>query len=287
MSLIKSLRPLLVRSRRRRFSLTLVGLSLLFLLIWWGFDWLTTPGTAIALFLLGLSSLPWLIRASRKYRRLSILPIVLLSGYLIATAPPTLALATQGLVFVLPQDQGGAVDAIVVLGRGPDYRTSRAELAAQLWQEHRAPRIFASGMSDAREMVRFITELGLPQQAVEGEACSQNTEENALFTSALLYPQGVRNILLITDPPHMLRSLLLFHSFGFTVTPKPSPLPAEWSAAKKSALLLREYGSLIVYKMQKRFQPRSLDSLQQPPAQVLSKIKDWNCQIIVSDSDRG
>jgi uncharacterized SAM-binding protein YcdF (DUF218 family) len=96
--------------------------------------------------------------------------------------------------------------------------------------------------------MQMLRENGIPQQALDSENCSQTTEENARFTAALLKPRGVRRILLVTDPAHMLRALLTFQRMGFSVIPYPSPLPPEYSAPAEAVLVFREYVSLASYR---------------------------------------
>jgi uncharacterized SAM-binding protein YcdF (DUF218 family) len=79
------------------------------------------------------------------------------------------------------------------------------------------------------------------------------TEGNAKFTAQVLIPKGVRRILLVTDPPHMLRSLLTFRSQGFQAIPFASPLPPELTYREKASIVFREYGGLISYVVWGRF----------------------------------
>jgi uncharacterized SAM-binding protein YcdF (DUF218 family) len=140
-------------------------------------------------------------------------------------------------------------DAIVVLGRGAGMRDSRVNVAAELWRSQAAPRIFASGRGDANEIQDLLKKLGIPDKAVDGEACSRTTNENAEFTNLILEPQGVKKILLVTDPPHTLRSLLTFQRYGFKVLAAPSLLRPNISDREHKLLILREYFALIIYKI--------------------------------------
>lgn len=230
------------------------------------------------LILLALLGVLWFISSQRWKRHLITQIAMLLLVYLVATSPPMVALATQGLVLPLPADSSVAVDAIVVLGRGELLRNRRVEIASQLWQAKRAPKIFASGMTDTPRIIEILQATGIPRQMLGGESCSQTTEENALFTAAILYPQGVRQILLITDPPHMLRSLLTFRSFGFTVIPYTSPLPPNWTSAERTRLVSREYLGLVSYALLGHFQRRPDTQLKHPPAAVLEKLATWHCR---------
>jgi uncharacterized SAM-binding protein YcdF (DUF218 family) len=215
-------------------------------------DWFMAPAL-ILLPLAAIAGLAWLIPRRRWKRLLMGLGSIVLVIYFTATSSLTIAVASKGLVAFLPEDSGETVDAIVVLGRGAQFRPSRVEVAAQLWKAHRAPLIFASGSGDASQLVELFKAQGIENQALAYEECSRTTEENAQFTATVLKPQGVKRILLVTDPPHMLRSLLTFRHFGFTVIPRPSPLPPDLAPRKKTQMVFYEYLGLVSYGLQGRF----------------------------------
>jgi uncharacterized SAM-binding protein YcdF (DUF218 family) len=205
------------------------------------------------------------------------MPMLGLAVACILLASIKIDLGLWGLTALVPPDSGEPADAIVVLGRGEEFRRSRVAEVKELWQSDRASRIFASGMLDAGPMLQALKSTGIPEQSLLGEECSQSTEENGLFTSAILRPQGVQSILLVTDPPHLLRSFLLFRSFRFHVIPHASPMPFFSTVQEQNQLELREYLGLIKYAVTGQFFPRSLMSLNQPPADVNRKLQDWRC----------
>ncbi len=232
-----------------------------------------------ALILLTLLGVFWLV-SSRRWQRRVIKPmtLVVLLGLLV-TSPWMAQLATWGLTVPLPTDRGERTDAIVVLGRGVALQSRRVELVYQLWQDKRAPRVFTSGMMDAKQMIELFQQKGLSGSILSGEECSQSTEENALYTASILYPQGVRKILLVTDSPHILRSFLLFRSFGFTVLPQFSSLPDRWTALQQMTVILREYVGIVHYALMGRFKQRSTLELEHPPSAILEKFNEWNCRV--------
>ena len=232
-----------------------------------------------ALILLTLLGIFGLV-STRRWRRRVLKPmaILLLVGLLV-TSPWMVQLATWGLTVPLPADRGEHADAIVVLGRGEALQGRRVDRVHQLWQTGRAPRVFASGMMDAQPIIERLQQKGLPGSVLSGEDCSQTTEENALYTAAILYPQGVRKIILLTDTPHMLRSFLLFHSVGFTVIPHLSPLPIQWKALQQMTAILREYAGIVHYALMGRFKQRSTAELEHPPAAILEKFTEWHCRV--------
>lgn len=225
--------------------------------------WLMTPSLVVILISM-LIGLPWMIPKLRWKRQLSSLGIILLLIYFASSLPLTIAVANKGLVKFLPVDPGVTADAIVVLGRGDKLRRSRVEVAEQLWKAHRAPLIFASGAGDATEILQQLGVEGIPPQALESEDCSRTTEENARFTAIVLKPRGIKEIVLVTDPPHMLRSLLTFRGLGFTVIPHASPLPTNLAANTKALIVFREYVGLMSYGLKGRFLHRDSDKAQNP-----------------------
>lgn len=234
-------------------------------LTWRIFNSLTNPSFVLPI-LFSIILLPWLVRPLRQKRQLSGLGIALLLSYGLLCSPFGIMMGNQILVGALPKDVGQPADAIVVLGRGREARLMRTQVAAELWQAKRAPLIFASGWGDAPPIAKLLNQKGLPPQAIDGEPCSRTTEENARFTAAILQPQGVKKILLVTDPPHMLRSLLTFRSLGFEVIPHPSPRPPQLNARKEAFLIVREYLGLVSYGVLGRFFPR-----EAPPADTVAQ----------------
>ncbi|MGA7933498.1 MAG: hypothetical protein WCA35_08115, partial [Kovacikia sp.] len=84
---------------------------------------------------------------------------------------------------------------------------------------------------------------------------------------------------LVTDLPHMRRSVLSFDSFGFTVLPYPSPLPAQMSFQDQLTVIVREYLGLAKYSFTGRFRQRSSAELNYPSMEVLGKLSSWNCRL--------
>jgi uncharacterized SAM-binding protein YcdF (DUF218 family) len=231
-------------------------------------QWLSDP-SSIIFFLLGLTFLAFLASLKdwrklticfQRWQRLTRIILAFGLGYLLALSPPGAALAIGALALPLPADSGVTADTLVVLGRGPGLTRSRAQIAAQLWYTNRASQIFVSGNGwETPALIKALVANGIPQTQLQGERCSRTTEENALNTATVLLPQAKRNIILITDPPHMLRSLLTFRSLGFHVIPHMAPFPSHVESSSMSLLALREYLGLVSYGLLGRYQPRSPD----------------------------
>ena len=225
-------------------------------LSWQLFNWLTNPEIVFPILLIWIA-LPWGIKRIRHKRRWSGVAIGLLLTYWLMTSPSMIAVGNRFLVRNLPTDSGMSANAIVILGRGVELRQERVAVATQLWKAQRAPMIFASGMGDGAEIAQLLQAQGIPQAAIAEESCSRTTKENAQWIASKLQPQNVQRIILVTDPPHMLRSVLTFRGVGFEVIPHPNPFPNELSDRKKGLLVFREYLGLIGYKLQGRFDAKN------------------------------
>lgn len=224
---------------------------------WWHFEWLKALLPVVGLLLI-VSALFWVIQ-QKKWRRWLTSPRGILFLFCFtASLPIMFVVADKALVAFLPKDSGVRADAIVLLGRGGgEFYEDRINLAVELWQAKRAPMIFTSGIIDAISMVEQLEAKGIPKQALDGENCSLTTAENAVYSAAVLQPQGIRKIILITDEPHMLRSLLMFRAFGFTVIPHTTPVPSYLGFKASAFLTIREYMGLIGYGVRGLFGPQT------------------------------
>jgi uncharacterized SAM-binding protein YcdF (DUF218 family) len=102
-------------------------------------------------------------------------------------------------------------DVMVVLGGGARERPERA---AELFQEHAAPRIIVSGFGDAQINRRLLLAGGVPASVIELEDRSKTTRENARFTIKMLRERGVKRVILVTSWYHSRRALRCFKHYG-------------------------------------------------------------------------
>lgn len=197
------------------------------------------------------------ITLSRRWRRLVVSVLLSIAlAYSLLISPLGASFSVTSLTLFLPADQGQSADAIVVLGRGTLAEYERCQLAAQFWQDKRAPFILTTGYGEAPRMSAKLTQMGIPLAAQVIEPQARTTEENAQRSVELLDASEVEQIILITDTPHMLRSFLTFRSFGFKVIPHTVDVPTHLPSAQITALALREYLGLVSYGLLGRFQPR-------------------------------
>lgn len=228
------------------------------------------PLLAIAL-ITAIACLPIIFAPSQqksKWRKRSLIGgSTLLFLYILSIAPAIPSLSNYFLTRNLPANSTQSADAIVVLGRGDKQNNIRASVTADLWREQRAPLLFASGRKDTPQIIERWQQATPPirASAIGGEPCSLTTEQNAQFTAALLWPQGVRKIILVTDQPHMRRSQLIFERFGFTVIPHVIPFETN-NPARKNFLSIREIIGLVSYGLQGRYEPEDI-----PPVSIISE----------------
>ncbi len=229
------------------------------------FPWFVKLPIVLVPLLLAFFGLRWIIQRTKWRHRFSSPKAYLFLFGLTATLPLIIwFVADKGLVVFLPADSGTTTDSIVVLGRGFIFDTQRIDLATELWQAKRAPKIFVSGRGDSQRLIEGLEAKGIPNQVLDGENCSVTTLENAIFTAAVLQPQGIRRILLITDEPHMLRSLLLFQANGFTVIPRAAPVPPHWRYKEKALIAFREWTGLFSYVLRGLLDSENSSELKNP-----------------------
>lgn len=227
---------------------------------------LLAVGTLVNLLCLFVVFSPHQQRAVWRKRSIACGSAILLL-YVLLVTPAISSLGNYVLTRNIPANSNEPADAIVVLGRGQDQNDMRAALTAKLWRDQRAPLLFASGRKDTPLIANLWQQAKPPikASAIAGEPCSLTTEQNAQFTAALLWPQGIRKIILVTDRPHMRRSQLLFERFGFTVIPHVIPFKTN-NRARKNFLAIRETIGLISYGWQGRYKPETA-----PPVSIISQ----------------
>jgi len=168
-----------------------------------------------------------------------------------------LALAGLGLLFLVwsasliavlvweRHDQSRPVGAIVVLGaaqyvgRPSPVLRARLDHAIDLWNRGLAPVMIVTGgtgrgdtTSEAAVSQRYAIQRGVPNQKILLETEGRTTSESMSGVSALMEGQGRRDVLLVSDPFHMLRLTILARRYG--LQPFASPTPTSPIAASPS-----------------------------------------------------
>src|SRR6476660_9891101 len=139
-------------------------------------------------------------------------------------------------------DQARPTSAIVVLGaaqyvgRPSPVLRARLDHAVALWRRGLAPIMIVTGgtgmgdtTSEAAVSQRYVAQHGVPIQSILLETEGRTTSESMAGVSALMASQGRRDVLLVSDPFHMLRLTILARRHG--LTPYASPTPTSPIAA--------------------------------------------------------
>lgn len=246
---------------------------------------------------LGLACFALIIAIASKYRHglqrgLMIFVVILL--WLSSNRWVSYALARTLEWKNLPPEGTPQAEVMVVLGGGTesyDYPRPMTEVngagdrvlyAAQLYKDGAAPRIILSGgnlgfstnqsATPAQEMQDLLSLTGVPAEVVWLQTESQNTYEDALYSSNILRENGIEEIVLVTSAMHMPRAKALFEEQGISVIPAPVDftvteqgwenifkpswqevliylLPNE-SSLGLTTNVLKEYIGMLVYKIQ-------------------------------------
>jgi len=167
-----------------------------------------------------------------------------------SSRPPLVRLALAGLGLLLlvwvaslgavlaweRHDQSRPVGAIVVLGaaqyvgRPSPVLRARLDHAVALWRRGLAPIMIVTGgtgtgdtTSEAAVSQRYVVQHGVPVQAVLLETEGRTTSESMAGVSALMGSQGRRDVLLVSDPFHMLRLTIIARRHGLEPFASPTP----------------------------------------------------------------
>src|SRR5262245_16408617 len=138
-----------------------------------------------------------------------------------------------GLVLVLAiyrqarAEQARPADAIVVLGTaqfngwpGPVFQ-ARLDHALELWRQGYAPLLVVTGgkmsgdeFTEAEAAQAYLTQAGVPPEAIVAENEARDTWESMQSVAALLQARGLQEVILVSDGFHLFRSKLMARDVG-------------------------------------------------------------------------
>jgi uncharacterized SAM-binding protein YcdF (DUF218 family) len=179
-------------------------------------------------------------RARSGLRGCRILGVVAVVALAVATLTPAVERLAVGYAERATIEPA---EAIVVLGGGftRDGWLDAASLhrlveGMRLYRQGLAPLLVLSGStpkvgpSEPEIRARLGRDLGIPPTAILTVVGANTTYEESVRIGAALQPRGLRTILLVTEPLHLVRARAVFERAGFTVHPAPAveiPLDAE------------------------------------------------------------
>ena len=164
-------------------------------------------------------------------------------------------------------DETQKADAAIILGAAvedgaptPVFR-ERINHGISLYQDGYVEYlIFTSGIGDgdsiseAQAGKNYAISMGIPQSAILIEEESHITEENLENAKALMEQNDLQTALIVSDPLHMKRAMLMAKDYGITAYASPTKTTMYQSAKTKLPFLAREVFMYIGYGFVRIFQ---------------------------------
>lgn len=150
-------------------------------------------------------------------------------------------------------DQATKADCIIVLGSAiEDDRPSpvfeqRIQHGIQLHKKGFASTIVFTGgigdrerYSESRIAQNYAIENGIPASQILIEEQSRTTQQNLAEAQAIMQHKQFKSAIIVSDPLHMKRSILMAQDLGMTVFSSPTPTSMYRSWKPQSEFLIRE-----------------------------------------------
>ena len=181
---------------------------------------------------------------------------------LAAAALLYLAGTTLSIVRYAQVDETRDADAIIVLGAAaaengvsPVFR-ERLNHGIALYRAGRAGMLLLTGgvgrgniRSDAAIARDYCIAQGVPAADILIEETSTITEENLENARALMDAHGLTTALLVSDPLHMRRAMLMAADYGIAASSSPTPTSMYRSWRTRLPFLLREEFFYVGYRL--------------------------------------
>jgi uncharacterized SAM-binding protein YcdF (DUF218 family) len=163
-------------------------------------------------------------------------------------------------------DSGATADAAVVLGAAvwgaevsPVFR-ERINHGIDLYRKGRVRKlIFTGGQGNSGEPTessaarRYALQRGIPAEDILIEEKSHNTYENILYAKQLADAQGLRGVLIVSDPLHMKRAMAMARDLRLVADPSPTPSTRYQGLRSQAGLLAHETYYYIGYLLRRPF----------------------------------
>ena len=159
-------------------------------------------------------------------------------------------------------DETRPADAVIILGAGtsgsevsPVFR-ERIRHGVWLYRSGYAGKLILTGgygegstRSDAYIAMQYALSLGVPEEDILIEERSTITQENLANAKAIMDENSLRTALLVSDPLHMKRAMLLARDCGVEAYSSPTPTTRYVSLNTKLPFLAREVFFYLGYQV--------------------------------------
>jgi uncharacterized SAM-binding protein YcdF (DUF218 family) len=160
----------------------------------------------------------------------------------------------------------GPADAAVVLGAAvwtsnvsPVFK-ERINHGIELYRTRKVRKlIFTGGQGNPGEPTEssaardYALQSGVPAADILIEEQSHTTYENIEYAKRLADSNGIRKVLIVSDPLHMKRAITMARDVGFVADPSPTPSTRYQSFGSQAALLSHETYYYIGYLLRRPF----------------------------------
>lgn len=157
-------------------------------------------------------------------------------------------------------------DVAIILGAQTDENgvsevyKQRLNHGVYLYQNHYVTKIIVTGgrgesndFSDAYMARKYLESLGVPEDVIIEEDTSTITQENIENAKEIMEEYGYQSALIVSDPLHMKRSMLLAKDAGIDSFSSPTQSSAYKSMKTKIPFVARETFFYIGYKWYRFF----------------------------------
>jgi uncharacterized SAM-binding protein YcdF (DUF218 family) len=159
-----------------------------------------------------------------------------------------------------------SADAAIVLGAAvwssgvsPVFR-ERINHGIELYQKGKVRKlIFTGGQGNPGEPTEssaardYALQSGVPLQDILIEQKSHTTYENILYAKQVADGNGIKKVLIVSDPLHMKRAVLMAHDVGLEAEPSPTPSTRYQGLRSQLGLLAHETYYYIGYLIRRSF----------------------------------
>ena len=136
----------------------------------------------------------------------------------------------------------------------------RLNHAIILYEGKRVQRIIVTGglgegntKTDAEVAMEYLVSCGIPKEVIFEENTSTITQENLENAAVIMSDEGLSSALIVSDPLHMRRAMLLADDAGIEAYPSPTQTSAYKTLKTKIPFVARETFFYVGYKWYRCF----------------------------------
>lgn len=192
----------------------------------------------------------------RKFLRRILIGLGILAGacLLLAVALTVDILRSAQIQAPEPADAALILGAAVMGDEPSPVFAERLRYGVQLYQAGTIKALIISGglgpgdtLSEAEAGRNWAMDNGVPESAILLEDAARTTHQNIAFSLPLIDQHGFGSILIVSDPLHMRRAMLMARNLGLNAQPAPTPTSRYQSFGTQAGFLARELWFNIWY----------------------------------------